>query len=586
MPTVPTARITSDVRQRAAPVVFQDASAATIEAFGGGSRTEALKSLGRSIGRTGQEAERTSNLIQDQDNEREAKRLDAEFSARIRQITYGDGETEGYFSSRGENAIRGFGAAHKAIEDARRELIGSNQNPAVQRMFGDASQARVDRELGAMSRHVTKQRQIASDAVSEARLNEAADDASTSWNDDKVIGQSAAIVRSEVHDMADRNGWPPEVRASKLQEAETIMYRRAVESALLHDPAAAKALYDKHKTKIDGRVRGDIEKALEAGTLRQQSQEKADEILSKGLDEKAALAQARKIKNAKLRDETVDRVARRYAENDRADREARQEAKAQAWEAVIGGRSVDDLDPRVLASMDGTAITAMRSFEKKRAKDGVGYADATDPAADNELHNLFMEDKDAFAKLDLTPYIDRLEEKDYESWRARQRAVDSRAEAEARKAVSYTLGDRVAKEYLNAAGIDYGASASKGNAEKSQKVFSLVRDVVDQLAEEGKRATRDDIEIRLKELFLTGEVTGGAFFGLVDPDKTLFEVIGTPDQDRFQLDDIAEQKQRISEVTGVPSQHIDAIVQSLRKENIPVTPANISAVYERAASGR
>lgn len=394
MPRVP--ELTPQVSSRGLPYAYQTASGATPDAFGA-AQGRALASSGQQLQAAGNDLAQLSIQMMEEDNEREAKRADNELTRALRQITVGDGETPGYYGLSGQAAVDAYGDTEKSVQEARRKIAATLQNPRARELFESAAFAREERALDGLARHVVKERKVANDAVTEVRLNEAADDAGASWNDPKVIGQSVAIVRSEVQAMADRNGWAPEVTASKMEAAETAVHQQVIDSALQSDPAYAQEYYNKNKASIDGSARTAIEKALETGVLRQQSQSEADRIMGMGLDERAALTEARKISDAKLRDEVVTRVKARYDEESGFKAAADKALSDSAWGVVNAGGDPDDLPPSMLAAL-GSEVNSMWSFvaaRKKRAQGEVttdwdAYGDYMSMNVD-ELRNVSLE---------------------------------------------------------------------------------------------------------------------------------------------------------------------------------------------------
>jgi hypothetical protein len=427
------------------------------------------------------------------------------------------------------------------------------------------------------------ERRTAADNLSQARLNEAVDDAAANYNNPSKILESMAVARGEIASMAERNGWSPEVAASKLQEARSAIHKTVIEAALDRAPGYASSYYQANKADIDGRERAKLEKALEASSIRGAAQAAEDRIMGQGLSEADALAEARKIRDPKLRDEAVQRVTMRYGEIARVEQREERAVRDRAWQSLVGGSKVDDIPAADLARMDGTTISAMRAFEDRRSKEGRGFARVDDPATDVKIHRLFMDDKVAFAGYDMTQHYGQLTEERVRYWQGLQRSVDSRAEKDAQKATSYALGDRIAKTYLDAAKIRYGEGTPKRQAEQSQRVFELVRGVADQFAAQGKRPTAQDFDRALKELFLDGTLVGSGTFR--DDRVKAFEVVGTERARQFQLRDVAAQKQRISEVTGVPAGEVEKIAKALQNARQPVTAANIKKLWE-AGSGR
>lgn len=530
--------------------------------------------------RMGQKVSGALETIADDAADREFKRLDTEFAKEIQKITYGDGKTPGYYAQKGENALQARADAEKRIAEARERLAGSASGLARAK-FSQAAEIRVLRETESINRHTMAQREVANDLVSESAIAQARDDAAASWNNPTVVGQSLRLAADEVQDIGKRKGWAPAVVQQQIEAEQTKIHLAVINNALEVDPMAAEAYYQTNKANIDGTARAAIEKSLEAGVLRKQSQAETDRIYGMGLDEKDAMKEARAIKDPRLRDEVVARTQRRFAEDDRIRRANEREAKDSGWQHILTGGSTDDLPASTLAILDGTTISAMRTFEKKRASDGRGFADATKPEAYNRLHALFMDDKVAFAEYDISQEINNLDEGDYQYWLAQQRAVDKAGEKEAAKNVSYTLGDRVAKEYMNAAEIGYTSSASPGDAKKSQRVFSLIRRTVDEFHADGKKPTLDDIERRLDELFLTGDLGGGMW----SRDRPLFEVLGTDDEGKFVLTETEDERNEIANVTGVPAEELTKIVKALTDRDKPVTIANIKRLWE-SVNGR
>jgi hypothetical protein len=571
MPRVPV--IQESVESAPVRVPYQSAGAATEAAFGG-LQARGLQQAGQQIAGLGDDAAAIALKDQAEDNERETKNKETEYRAQLRELT------ADYFDSKSNNTVNTREAVEAAVRKARQNFLDGTENARVKEMFGRVAAVHEEAYLGKIDGHYRDQRNVANDEASTARIGQSIDEVAAFPTDPTVIMRARATIEAEVRSRAERNGWELDVADAKREEELTAMHSTAIGALLESDPMAARAYYLKHKGEIDGTARPGIEKSLEAGELRQQSQQAADDIMARGLDERAALAEARKIKDPKLRDEVVQRVTSRYAENERIrNREDRQRTDS-VWSHVLGGGSIDDLPVSTIAAMDGTTVSAMQAFERRRASEGRGFADASDPAAYNEIHWLYMDDKVGFAELDLSKYIGKLNESDYQYWLGVQRSVDRKAESEQAKAASYTLADRVAKEYMNAAGIDYGSTAGKKDAARAQKVLSMIRQTVDNFHAEGKKPTRVDIEQRLNEMFIVGDLSETGFGDLFSTDRYAFEVAGTVDEGRFSLVDVDKHKVRIADATGVPQQYVSDIAAILKSRDLPVTVDNIKALYD------
>jgi hypothetical protein len=589
------------------------------------------------IDRFGDTMARRAVELQLEDNENDARRMDVDLSKRLRTLGYGDGNEQnpGYFGLKGQAALDAFPDYRKQVETAKAEVLGSARNQRSRDLFALKAEERISSKMEGMTRHLMGERRTVADDLSKARINEALDDASANYNNSTVILQSMSVMRGEIESMASRNGWSPEVAASKLQESRSAIHKAVIKAALDRAPGYAQSYYARNRGDIDGRDRPELERALETASIRGAAQAAEDRIMAMGVSEEQALAEARKITDPKLRDEAVQRVTVRYGErervatrdatgasqretdrivsidgvtearalaeaakiqdprvrdlveqrlrarfNDRAriDQREERDIRDRSWQVVVRGGRVDDIPAADLARMDGPTISAMRAFEERRSKDGRGYAKAVDPATDNRLHRLYMDDKVAFAGYDMTQHYGQLTEERVSYWQALQRTVDARGEREAQKQTSYALGDRLARQYLDAAKIRYGEGTPKTQAAQSQRVFELVRGVADEFTAQGKRPTAADFDKALKELFLDGTIVGSGTF--YDTRAKFLEVARTPQAAQFQLRDVEAQKQRISEVTGVPADDVVRIAKALGAQKQPVTAANIRALYE------
>jgi hypothetical protein len=325
MATVPI--VNQSVAVRPATPVYQSAAGASLDAFGG-LQAQSTQQGGQRLAQAGERLDMLAEQRLREDNVKAAKDGDISLAEQIRTITRGDGTeaNPGYYGSRGDAATEGFASTEKAVSEAHRKISEGITSPEARRLYDLQARERLNLTFEKMGEHQQTQRRIALDTTSEARIGEALDDAKAYWNDPRTLAQSLAVARGEVNSMTQRNGWSPEVTVSKMGEAQTAIYRGAITAAMQTDPMAAQKLYNDNKDKIDGRVRPDIEKMLEGGVLRQQSQQEADRIMAMpGLSDGQRRDMAKQLTNAKLRDETMQRieheasVKQTYSDRERAD---------------------------------------------------------------------------------------------------------------------------------------------------------------------------------------------------------------------------------------------------------------------------
>jgi len=136
----------------------------------------------------------------------------------------------------------------------------------------------------------------------------------------------------------------------------------------LHEQQAN--LYIKGKTKSPFTAKDTIaiEQALHVGTVKGDSQRKADELVSKHQDDlKSALDEARTIKDPELRDAVVSRVKGHIADNENAIKLNHDEAFTHAYQVVEQTGSTANLEPKyqVLLSRTDMNYLDLRANELK-----------------------------------------------------------------------------------------------------------------------------------------------------------------------------------------------------------------------------
>lgn len=369
MPTVPQA--TPTVQSRPIDPGYQSAAGATLDAFGA-PQGAALAQTGARIQGVADEAGRLALKAMIEDNEREAKKLDIELSSTLRAINYGDGTAQnpGYFGLKGEAALSGYANAQKAVQEAQKKLTESAKNDRVKQMFGEVAARRVESELNTMARFVGQERVRAADTVSEARLSEAANDAAKSWNDPKVISRSIGLAVNEIKDMAQRNGWGPEVEAAKVREATSVIATGAAKAALaVEATGAAQRIFKQYESSFSPEARASISKQIREGSIQHSAQALRDQAMAAhpgDLEKQAEFIRQKasgKVEDAALSSLTTWHSIQRASQ---ADRE-RAESKALRGEAQKAADAIIATNP-----LDYEArIAAARNIQSPELRDAV-----------------------------------------------------------------------------------------------------------------------------------------------------------------------------------------------------------------------
>lgn len=581
MVTVPTKK-TTEVRVGGAPAVFQSTNVPR-GAFGTGG--QGLIEAGRQLSSAGDRLSKLAIQAQQDDNDAEIKEKDNLIAETISEGMYGDGseENQGYYGLKRKSALDNYGSTEDAMRKAVEDIINTSSNEAVKQRLGELSNVRMLKTVEGMTKHANSQRVAYHDEVSTARKAQAMSDTALNWNDDSFLQASIALMTRENEDFARRHDLSSEVKDAKLLEDTSAAVKATFDAAIANDAVTtARSIMTKYKDKVDGAILADMEKALDTSENTVKSQTNAALLRSKYPgDYQKQIEEAKKISDAEVQDATVKRLDIDYQRDQRIKREQERVSKREAWE-VVKEQGVDALSTEQIASLDGTTMNSMLAFEKRKAKQGNGFALATDPVADNELHEMFMNDRLAFAEVNLLQgYSSKLDEGRYKYWQAQQRAINVREERDAKKEadrkVNYTLADRIAKEYLRSAGINF--NAKKGDdPRKAQVVLDIARTAADEALEQGSKLDRKELEKLLSGVFLSGELQGsGVFF---DDTGRAFEFFGREDEGYFEITDIEDQKLDIAKATGIPAKFVKGVADGLSKLNQPVTLENMVGLYE------
>ena len=141
----------------------------------GGAAAQETEALGKGLEKAASAGLAIVAQRQHDDNIRELKKAEIEYTSRLRGIGYGDGSAQnpGYYGSHGEDAITRSPDARAAVEQARTEIRDGIQNDRVRTLFDEVSRTHAERELDKMSVWLDHQRGVANISTSKARIQNA-----------------------------------------------------------------------------------------------------------------------------------------------------------------------------------------------------------------------------------------------------------------------------------------------------------------------------------------------------------------------------------------------------------------------------
>ncbi len=199
---------------------------------------------------------------------------------------------------------------------------------------------------------------------------------------------------------AQQTGEPPEATAIKKQVATDNIFTALIGSALAdHNVAQAREYFADIGDAVSVDTREQAEQAIRTVSIRGESQAKADELVATKT-RREALAEARSIEDAELRDETVRRVNVRFNEIEAIESEQKQQNIDGAVEIISNDGSLDDIDPVVWNSFSQEERSQLRALDAR----GEWYQDDAKWYEFVQLSTQEVADMNLYTEL--RPYVD------------------------------------------------------------------------------------------------------------------------------------------------------------------------------------
>lgn len=263
---------------------------------------------------------------------------------------------DGVLNRRGTAA---FDAPERATEEWQAgvsELEAKLSNTRQRQAFANAKAQREVSLHTAVQQHVSSQLREHDTEVTQSFLTNERQAALVNYQDEKRVALGVSRMQATIRDFAARNGMSDEKRDEMLLDASSKTYAGAIDRMLTNDQdIKASAYYKQVKEYISGDDQAKVEKGLEEGSLRGQSQRSADAIMQKhGKDMDAALGQARQIKDPKVRDAVEQRINQRFEQQRAIEREKQEDLYLKATnilDAQPTARARDVVPPGMWANL-------------------------------------------------------------------------------------------------------------------------------------------------------------------------------------------------------------------------------------------
>lgn len=414
MPTVPTYQSVDPARRVApagVPSVRLDPNA-PIEAFGGGGQN--VQAAGEHVAsaalRIGEEEKTKADQVA-------VLNADMKLSALETRLLWEP--NTGAMNQRGQNVLSVPGQirdAWKKETEPIYEGLTPDQKLSVKKM--DVN--RFDSMNANVQRHMAGEMKQFEDTVLDSYIKNETEGAVGDHTNADRISLSISRIHAAVWDYAKRNGLPEEWIKLKTSDSESKINAGVIGRYLDNgDDLKASGFRNAKTTYLSGADVGAVEKALQEGSVRGESQRITDKIVGgqsgSAITRQDALAEAKSIKDPKVRDAAETRINQYFSEKKQSELEVQNDLYLKATELIDKNKG-----PQAARDIVPTTIWSKLSLEHRNALENR----AADPENDNKTWLNFL-------ALD-TKAVANLSRADFETqyWSKFDKSTRAKAEAQ------------------------------------------------------------------------------------------------------------------------------------------------------------
>lgn len=555
MATVP--RLTNNVQQAAMSGAKMRDVAQGVDSFGGGQRVaEGFHAASRaaSIG---------SELIIEEKKKADQVQLTQAYADAVKaknDLMYNP--KSGVVGRKGKEA---FGAMDEYLPqfNTRMQEIEDQLGDDNQRaMFQDIKiKQKMDFD-GDLQRHVFQESKAYDAETMTKGLEAAREDAILNYQTPGKVGESIATQKAFIMQHAANNGRSPEWTEMALKTAESQTHKDVIERLLANgEDMTASTYYKTVKDSFTGNDVTDLEKTLEEGSLRGNSQRMSDELIVKHGSLSSAMKSVRDIEDPKLRDSVQDRVRGEFAFRESENKKYIDTLERGAYDSLDGSNGdLTKIPPQHWTKFDGSSRSSLKAYADRKKN---GLATETDIEKYYQLKELAGNPStaDKFKDLNLMKFKPYLNDSDM------KKLIEIQTDFKA-KGKSETLdGWRSDRD------IVVGSfQAMNMKQDKDPEKFQMFAQKTDErIAQEsqrlGRKLTNSEVQ-KVADDLKVEVITNKSFFGMWNTKKKVYELDGTEKTLEVDADDI-------------PARERKKIVESLQRNGKAVNNQNILQYYTK-----
>lgn len=474
----------------------------------------------------------------------------------------------GALAKRGKDAFGLPDAVKKDYKTASDSIGAGLSNDRQKAAFNRASQARWSDINGTLTRHVFSEVKKNDDSETENFLKNSQQAAIANIGDDARINTEMERQTAAIVDYSRRNGLGVEFVKQKTAQVVSDTNVGLIDRMIANgQDLKAKAWLDGHRDQIAGDDIAKVERWVQEGSTRGESQRQTDVILARTTGEMEAIGVANKITDPKVRDASVERVRQYYSIKDKADRQEREELTTQAAGIIDKTGTVDKIPPSQWNKLTLGERSALKSYAKQ-IQAGDDPKEVTEDYYNLLTRASVPELQAGFLKENLMSYVDKIPKSDLKHLMEVQASLRKGDDKSADKLLSSErVQGQIANDAILGMGLDPTPTEKTSEANRNTVLDfrrQLRANVRGLEARTGKQATDDQVQGIVDGMVIKGTVPGSS---VILPDDT---------KRAFQL---KPGETLVVKSKDIPVAERDRIKGALERKGITATDAAIVDLY-------
>lgn len=526
---------------------------APIEAFGGGKSLEAVNQATRGL---------AGDIVQIASEEKKKADDTRVQEAWVRMSEAKRNLQREAYQRRGKDAfgvVEDYGQAF----DKEFEVIEKDLGNDAQREMARSIRAREKNEfLSQLEAHTAREAEVHMRQTTEATIAAAGEEAVLNYNNDQIRSEKLGLQRATLEQYTARMGMDREAADHHIKQ-ELSKTHSSIVTTMLSDKQdmAAREYFEANKDLFSKDDALRIKKDLEVGSLRGESQRRADQILSKYGDMRTALAETRKITDPELRDETESRVQRYFSLQQAADRDREEKLYHSAFNFVDQKKELPP--PNIWNALAPEAKKSVKAWLEHKQK---GTSPITDWEKYNDIKQIAAtpESRDQFLKMNVMALRGSLADTEFKEIVNLQASLRKGDEKTAKELDGFLSKQQIVMNSLP-------ADLRKDKEAVGKLMRKVDEEVAKQAGESKKKLTNREVQAIVDDMLVSGPIPGTGIFGWFKTNKRAFE-------------QTAEEQIEI-EYEDIPKTRRKEIEEALKIRGMPVTEERVLKIYSGALRG-